>query len=341
MTSNLINISDKISTAKQNSSLALNYDLDIIKKPIFYNSNYYNAYNPIIKQVFNSQSSSNNINIGNIQNCDFMTYMFPTSNKIQFCSNSLCAGNKMTNSNTYSTQYLHFTSVCPVKIKDIRDITYSIIIECTSGAVRPLLIIIPVEYSTTDTNTDLDLLIKYSQTNSTTYPTQNDNIYINNIFPLTQEFYFFNQPVNTTVVSCDIIIFNTTVKTSYNIATKGDVQPWTTFNNTVTTLTNPANITYVTTLSTLYKSTIPASVNPVISENDIYIDCSVVKDSTTSTNNTIRPLIRKKKQKNVGLLIIGIILIFVCTVTIYMWIFGSASTTIRSRPKPIPPVETS
>jgi len=328
--SELINISNKISSATTNSYLAFNYDFDIISKPKFYNSDAYNSLNPIIKQVFKTQIVNQPINTDPIQNLDFMTYMFPTSNKIQLCTNNL------KQFNTYTTKYLHFTTCCPIKIDDT-DIPFSIIIECESNSVQPLLIVIPVKTASrdsADTNADLDLLIKYSQVDpESTYPIQNDNIYVNNIIPLTGTFLYFNQTINTPLNNCDIVLFNTTVKTLFSIDSKDNTTPqkeFSSISNKVTSLIKPSNITYDKFTTILYVSSIGPLNSPVIIENDIYIYCSVLEDSTT--NKSLKKIKKKKKNNNTGLIIIMVFIIFISSLTIYFWIYNPQDTKITSRP---------
>ena len=77
MTTTLIDITANIPV---NTDLTFNYEFDIITQPEFFDYSYYGGYSLIINSVFNNNSYTTPI-----ENCDFTTYMFPTSNKIQFC----------------------------------------------------------------------------------------------------------------------------------------------------------------------------------------------------------------------------------------------------------------
>jgi len=330
--SNLIDISSK--TRIEKSGLIFNFDIDTISQPEFLNGTTYSDYQPIINKVFHDTGA---INGSKINNCDFMTYMFPTSNTIQF-------SNGANQINTYSTQYIHFTSVCPVKITSV-DIQYSIIIECSSQTVQPLLIIIPVSTSTTGSNVNVDNLIKHTQSSPNSVSSTTDtstsveyDVYLNNIIPQNQKFYYFNKLTPTeTIQSCDIIIFPTSIFTKFS-QLKYDVTPkaWA----DVTEITNllipsnslipPQTIAYVPLTEDVYTSTNYASNVLSVIENDIYIDCSVVEDTaTTKTTKTIT-----LKKPNTGIFILILIVIFISSSLIYMWIFRS-TTVITSKKLPI------
>jgi hypothetical protein len=323
MTSNLINITSKTpQSIYPATGLILNYEFNTITKPVFYNSDssQYSNLKPVINQVFNSEEQLP------ISNFDYMTYLFPNGNTIQFSNGT----NQLS---TYYTKFIHFTSGCPVK--QTIDASFSLIIECSSDSINPLLIIIPIKTSTATSNGELDNLIRYSQTNPDSVSQTNIlNIYLNNIIPSKQQFLYFNQPTisddypSSTINSCEIVIFPTPIFTSYSQSTYNTNRlDWDSIVN-ITSLRQPASvINYKIANSDMvvYKSPNYASNTPVINENDIYIDCSVVEDSTTIKTRYTKP----KKPKNTGLFIILIIVIFVSSVIIYMWIFNSG-TVIRS-----------
>lgn len=317
MTTTLIDITANIPV---NTDLTFNYEFDIITQPEFFDYSYYGGYSLIINSVFNNNSYTTPI-----ENCDFTTYMFPTSNKIQFC----ISGNPLT---TYSTQYVHFTSMCPIKVTPNANFTYSLIIECSSSSTQPLLIIIPVESISSNTgmtsNTDLDNLIQYSQsiTNSNT---TNTNVYMNNIIPYTPYLYF-NKSVDNSIGGCDIILFQTPVLTSFRQGDIGEKRDWGDVSTTtiITTLKPPVTPTYTPIeLSVLISNSYPSNT-PSITENDIYIDCSVVTDSATNGTAMIVP-IKKKKAKNTALFIIWLLLIFISSFLIYLWIYNPNSVQLK------------
>ena len=318
MTTTLIDITANVPV---DTALTFNYDFDVITQPEFFDYSYYSGYSLIINTVFNNDS-----NTTPIANCDFTTYMFPTSNKIQFCIN----GNPLT---TYSTQYVHFTSLCPIRLTADTNITYSLIIECSSSSSQPLLIIIPVETISSESdmtsNTDLDNLIQYSQS-TTGSNTTNTNVYMNNIIPYTNYLYF-NKSVDTSIGGCDIILFQTPVLTSFTQSDIGEKRSWgdVSTTTTITTLKKPVTPTYIPAeLSLLLSNTYPSNA-PSITENDIYIDCSVVTDSATNATATTAVPIKKKKAKNTALFIIWLILMFISSVLIYLWIYNPNSVQLK------------
>jgi hypothetical protein len=340
MTTNLIDISSYISSltpTEATSGLLLKYNFDLVTQPVFYNSVKYSSsyYSPIINQVFNQPEAP--IGGNKIPNCDFMTFMFPTSNVIQFQKNNDLL------SNTYSTECIHFTRVCPIRVVSDKNYAYSIVIECSSNSIQPLLIIIPVEYSsdTTKINADLNNLIKYSQSSPSSImsqpPEQISNIYVNNIIP-SRTFYYFNQTISNSSNGCEIIVFKDPIYTSYNQGTENPTQVDIATFSSITTLDKPTtSINFVLPVlpsgsSNIFLSKDFASNNPLIVENDIYIDCSVVTDTATSKTSTI---IKLKKPKNTGLFILWIIIITISVGLIYMWVFGSSNTTIRSSPRTV------
>jgi hypothetical protein len=316
-------------TTKTEPKLTLIYDFATVIKPIFYNSNVYNSFNPVIKQVFNN----NNLN-GDIAKCDFMSYMFPIDNTIKFTDNTGVIIN-------YTPYYIHFTAGCPIKVTTTVH-TFSLIIECVSATNIPLLIIIPVDYTSTgDNNTNIDLLIKYSQsTQSSIAESPSNNIYINNIIP-SDKFIYFKKLVSTSIGNCNIITFGTSLKTSYSQdSTKtSSTSPTKTFSTNdvemkVTTLIYPTGIVYSASDManvTIYKSDNTTFNSPSIAENDIYIDCSVVTDSTSPTTVTALPT-KTKTAKNSAAFIIWLIVIFISSFFIYKWIFMSTNTTTISKP---------
>ena len=308
--------------------LALSYNFETVTKPIFYNSTYYDSFKPIIKKVFTNDD-------GNyaITNCDFLSYIFPIDNTIQFTDN---LGTII----KYIPYYIHFTHRCPIKFGESTLSIFSLIIECVSESNIPLLIIIPVNYTNAgDSNTNIDLLIEYSQStitsiNITTSTPQ--NIYINNIIP-TETFIYFKQPVSNTIIgNCNIITFETSLKTKWNMRTTRSITNYvsdqilgsvTDVNRLIYTDATPI---YVDNTNPL-KSSNPALSSPSIAENDIYIDCSVVTDSTTPT--TVTTITTKSKTaKNSAAFIMFLIIIFISSLFIYKWIFKSSNTSISKPP---------
>ena len=336
---NLIDISSYVSSltpTEATSGLLLKYNFDVVTQPVFYNSVKYSSsyYSPLINQVFNQPGAPIGGNI--IPNCDFMTFMFPTSNVIQFQKNNDSL------SNTYSTECIHFTRVCPIRVFSDKDYSYSIVIECASNSIQPLLIIIPVEYSsdTTKINSDLNNLIKYSQSSPASImgqsPEQIPNIYVNNIIP-SRTFYYFNQTISNSSTGCEIIVFKDPIYTSYTQGTENPTQVDIATFSSITTLSKPSVISYVQPVlpsrsNTIFLSKDFASNNPLIVENDIYIDCSVVTDTATPTTSTT---IKLKTPNNTGLFILWIIIITISVGLVYMWVFGSSNTTIRSSPRTV------
>ena len=310
-------------TEDQYPKLALSYNFEIVTKPIFYNSDAYNSFNPIIKQVFNNDNN----NYG-ITNCDFMSYMFPIDNNIQFTDN---LGTII----KYIPYYIHFTHRCPIKIDALSPSKFSLIIECVSESNIPLLIIIPVEYNS-DSNSNIDLLIQYSQSKLTSITTSTPtDIYINNIIP-TEKFIYFKQLVSTSIGNCNIITFQTSLKTKWNMRTSASTTSY--LPDQSFSLVTDVNLLRYTDATPEYvdsvnpqKSSNPAFNSPSITENDIYIDCSVVTDTTTPTTVTTLPT-KTKTAKNAAAFIMFLIIIFISSLFIYKWIFMSSNTSISKPP---------
>jgi hypothetical protein len=335
-----------VPTKIEESTSSLIYDFAVLSKPIFFNSEAYNSFNPVIKQVFN-----NNDDNAKISTCDFMTYMFPIDNTIEFTDNQ----NVIIK---YTPYYIHFTRTCPIIFTNTPSM-FSLIIECMSVSNIPLLIIIPVDYTSGDSNTTVDLLIKHTQsTQSSIAAAPANNIYLNNIIP-PEKFIYFKKPVSTGIVNCNIITFQTSLKTHFSPETdinKISALPSLNFNEVDTSLTDNKVNTLIspdvdsalyidvptppsTASSTpsieiivpirIYKSSNTPYNSPSIAENDIYIDCSVVTDTTTPTT-TILPT-TSTPSKNSAAFIMFLIIIFITSLFIYKWIFMS-NTSISKPP---------
>ena len=345
MTTQLFNIT--VPTTMEESTTSLMYDFALLSKPIFFNSEAYNSFNPVIKQVFNNDATN-----AKIPTCDFMTYMFPIDNTIQFTDNQ----NVIIK---YTPYYIHFTHTCPIIFTStsITPSKFSLIIECMSESNIPLLIIIPVDYTNTDSNTTVDLLIQYSQsTQSSIAAAPTNNIYLNNIIP-PEQFIYFKKPVSTSIVNCNIITFPTSLKTKFSPNTTISISaaPSVEFDNFDTDSATPEVNTLISTNSVnsalyvevptppstapypsstiivpinIYKSSNTPYNSPSITENDIYIDCSVVTDTTTPTTKILPTT--STTAKNSAAFIMFLIIIFITSLFIYKWIF--MSNTSISKP---------